>query len=364
MRETWLKVGSKLGATFGKALSRRIVWLRNNRADLFGDSATRHALVAVIGRQWYRERRKAYPIRGIAELRKVLRLELAGQATTLFHIGPLKDDKRQVTTYELSKDFDLDMLRAALLVPESRIVGLGLNDGDIAVVANESQPYFVTADGTSQQQGGALQNAELFAMAIGAPPPEQVLELDEAAVRERLLPALRKVPLADWLDSFNPAALKNALRLAQPLSIGLASLALIYLLIVSAYLSGMTALRNYQIEQLGPEVNGLLEKQRRLEALAGDYRGLADLTDQTLATYKIWGVITNVWQSGGSVSAVSIADGTGSLRGVAPVATDVLSQLGSEPAVRNPSFDAPVRQSGGGEEFVIKFTLARQGATP
>jgi len=64
------------------------------------------------------------------------------------------------------------------------------------------------------------------------------------------------------------------------------------------------------------------------------------------------------------VSAVSIADGTGSLRGVAPVATDVLSKLGSEPAVRNPSFDAPVRQSGGGEEFVIKFTLARHGATP
>ena len=365
MRDALVARWSGLTALLGRQLARHIVWIRHDRTDLFGAENTRYALVAIVGRQWYRERRKSYPVRSVSELRRILRLELNGKDATLFHIGPLVDDKRQVTLFELSVDLPLENAHAAFIVPESHLAGRSLNTGEIAVVRSaEGAAYFVTADGTSQQQGGALQSAELFAMALGLSPPEAVVELSAEDVRSRLQSALAKLEPTSWFDALNPAFVQTIWRVAQPLSIALATLGLTYLLIVSGYLTGMTAYRDYQIEQLGPEVDALLEKQRRLESLGTKYQGLAELTDQSLATYKIWGLITNVWQSGGSVSAVSIADGVGSLRGTAPVATEVLRQLGSEPAIRNPSFDAPVRQSGGAEEFVIKFTLAESGKAP
>jgi hypothetical protein len=340
-------------------LTRRVVWICDERSDLAGNKKTDSALVAILGRRWYRERRKSYPVRGVTELRKILRLELAGKPETLFHIGPLRDDKRHVTFFELTAGLTLASTRAAFVVPESQVVGLSLSAGEIAVVRSSSDTdYFVTADGISQLRGGALQNAELFCMAIGIAPPESVIELSGEGVRSRLQAALTKIDLGHWFDALNPAFVGSVWRLAQPLGATLSALLLTYLLLVSGYLAGATAFRNHQIEQLGPEVNGLLEKQRRLESLAADYQGLADLTDDSMATYKIWGVITTVWQSGGSVSAISVADGAGSLRGNAPVATDVLSKLGSESAIRSPSFDAPVRQSGESEEFVIKFNLA------
>lgn len=362
MRISFQQLTSRWLKTIKTALEGRIIWLQNSRVDLSGEASDRPALVAVIGRQWYRERRKTYPVRSLSELRKVIRLEVAELGPTLFHIGPLQDEKRLVTLYELAADLDLEQLSAALLLPESRAVALSLMPGEIAVVENEDQPaYFVTADGISQQKGGALQSAELFSMAIGAQPPTAVLTLRSSDVRERLWPATRKVGLVEWVEAFNPALSKVAARLGPPIALATATMVLVYLLVASAYLTGMTTLRAYQIEQLGPEVNGLLDKQRRLESLATDYLGLTDLTNQTIATYKIWGMVTNVWQTGGSVSAISIVDGAGSLRGIAPVATDTLRGLSTEPTVLNPSFDAPVRQSGGTEEFVIGFTLARHG---
>lgn len=365
MREALVARWSRLTSLLASRLARHIVWIRHDRTDLLRAENSRSALVAIVGRQGYRERRKSYPVRSISELRKILRLDLTGKDATLFHIGPLVDDKRQVTFFELSSELPLENARAAFIVPESHLVGLSLNNGEIAVVRSAEGPaYFVTADGTSQQQGGALQSAELFAMAIGLPPPEAVVELSADDVRSRLQSALAKLEPTSWLDALNPAFVQTLWRVTQPLSIALATLGVTYLLIVSGYLTGMTAYRNHQIEQLGPEVDGLLEKQRRLESLGANYQGLADLTDQSLATYKIWGVITSVWQSDGSVSAISIADGVGSLRGTAPVATDVLRKLGSETAIRNPSFDAPVRQSGGAEDYVIKFTLAPSGKAP
>jgi hypothetical protein len=350
---TWERVKDQLRA----ALGRRLVWITDARRDAFGQASVAPALVAVLGREHYMERRKTYPVRGWRDLTRVLDLELAVAPPTLALIGPLAQDRREVTLYELAPTALEQVGRSVFLVPESLLVAGSLPEHRVATVDRDGLRYFVAASGVSQVAGGAVVTARLFAIAAGIDEENPTLELDGAQVNSRLTQGLRKLGPQAWLRLVSPS-LKLDLGLAwRPLGALTGAGLLAYLLFASTYLSLAESLRRGELEDLGPEVNSLIETHREVERLGTEKARLTEVLQQRQMTYPLWRIVAGAWAKGASINGLTLTDGRLTLRGNAPSATAVLETLAADQAVKEARFGAPVMQNRDREQFVITLNL-------
>lgn len=358
LRATWEGLKNRLRV----ALGRRIVWITDSRRDAFGQASRAPVLVAVIGREHYTERRKTYPVRGWRDLGRVLDLELAGAPPTLALIGALAEDRREVVLYELAPTALEQAGRSVFLVPESLLVAATLPAQRVAMVDRDGLKYFVAASGVSQVAGGAVVTARLFAIAAGMDEENPALELGGADVNSRLTQGLRRLAPQAWLRLVSPT-LKLDLGLAwRPLGALAGAGLLAYLMFASAYLSVTESLRQSELDDLGPEVNSLIETHREVERLGTEQAKLADVLRQRQLTYPVWGIVAGAWAKGATFNGLTLVDGHLTLRGSAPSATAVLEALAADKAVEDARFGAPVRQMGGREQFVITLNLGGGGA--
>lgn len=341
-----------------EALRRRVVWVTDARRDTEGRPNDAAALVAVLGREHYQERRRAYPVRGLRDLHRVLALELANAPATLTLIGPLRDDRREVTFFELDPRVLERVGRALWLVPESLPLALTLPAQRVAAVERNGLRYFLAASGVSQLAGGAVSNPTLFALAVGLDADAQSVALGVGELPSRLLQGLRRLPTAAWLRLLSPTLRTSATIAWRPLvtltAVGLTG----YLLLASAYLSLAESLRKKELDGLGPEVAELLETQRQVERLGLEQQALARVLAERRPSYAVWHVAALAWQKGALLEGFALSDGRLTLRGSAPVATEVLGALAADPSVTDARFGAPVRQVVDREQFLITLTLA------
>jgi hypothetical protein len=351
----------RLEARLRSELARRVLWLTDARRDAFGDESAAMAIVVVLGREHYLERRKSYPVRSWRDLHRVLREELSGAPPTLTLIGPVIEDRREVTFFELLPGRLERAGRAVWLVPESVPLALTLPAQQVAVVRRDGLSYFLADSGVSQIAGGAVVTPALFAMAAGLDPDRAALELDRNQASARLWAGLRRLGLAAWLRLLTPAMSFDLGLAWRPLA-PVAGAGLVgYLLLASGYLSFTETLRQRELAALGPEVDSLLRTQHEVERLSLEQGGLARVLRDRQPSYPVWRVAAQAWQHGASLEAVSLVDGSVTLRGTAAAATEILAALAADPGVSDARFGAPVRQLGGREEFVITLKLTGKG---
>lgn len=349
-------VAARLRAT----ITKRIVWLTDERRDLLGQPTTAPALVAIVGREHYVERRRKYPIHSRRDLDAVLAQELAHAPVTLTLIGEPEQDKREVAFFELRPDAMSKVGRAIWLLPESAVLARSLTTTRVASVDRDGFRYFLAANGTSQPAGGIVDSVDVFALATGLDAGGSALRLDRALALERLKAGMRALPLPAWLRLRRPSAERRLPIAWRPLAITLAAGMLAYLALASGYLWWARESREAKLEKLGSEVESLLAAQRQVDVLASQRQGLAALLGNKVDTYRIWQVASVVWASGATLNSIELKDRELTLRGSAPVATEVLAAVDRTPGVEGASFSAPVRGKGGTEDFVISLTLVRE----
>lgn len=350
----------RLRARLAAALKARIVWVTDRRGDMSACENAAPALVAVLGREHYQERRRVYPVRGWRDLRRVIRLELANAPQTLALIGPLRDEGREVTFYELEPGALSRVGRAACLVPESLALALTLPAKQAATVERDGLRYFLAASGVSQLAGGAVTSPVLFSLAVGLDADAEPLTIEAGELPERLQRGLGRLPPAAWLQFLSPTLRITAAVAWRPLAVGSAIALVGYLLLASAYLAVTESLRQRELDGLGPEVAALLEAQRRVERLGLEQQALAGVLTERRPTHEVWRLVALAWQKGALLEGLSLGDGRLTLRGSAPAATEVLGALAADPAVADARFSAPVRQVLQREQFVLTLTLLEE----
>lgn len=348
---------------FGTALQRRIVWLTDERRDFTGAVSQAPALVVVLGREHYVERRRKYPIHSRHDLEQVLRQELALSGPTLTLIGEPEQDKREVTFFELRAGVTEKLGRAIWVVPESAALSRSLPRGRVASVDRDDYRYFLSASGASQPAGGTVATAELFALATGLGAGESALELDRAEVAARLPSGLKALPLDAWRRLLRPAGARQPIvdwrRVAIVAGAGLVA----YLSLASLYLMLTRESREAELAELGPEVESLLEAQHEVDGLVAQRAGVERILGSRMDTYQLWRIIGIAWAQGANLNAVELKDFELTLRGSAASATDVLAALDRDPDVEDARFSAPVRGGKGGlEDFAITLRFGRESA--
>jgi hypothetical protein len=340
-----------------EAFARRVVWVTSDRQNLDGQSESRFALVAILGREHYEPEQRRYPVRSWFDLRNVLDLELVSAPETLCFIGPADTEGREVTLHKLAARCPRDQLRAIFWVPETLLLQRVARAHGVLSVERESLNYFVAASGASLIAGGAIRNSRVFALATGVTVEEPTVVLDAESARAQFLPALLDLPAAAWWGLRSPVAIAHLRRFAFPAAVFGAMAMVLYLTLASAYFSTMNFVRTRQLEALGPQVSSLLRDQRVIEGTATEGARLAEVIASAKPVWPIWQLVATVWQFKGAIYGVSVNGDLITLRCTAPEATTVLEGLRAIKEFEDARFDTAVRQGGAGQEFVI--TLRR-----
>jgi hypothetical protein len=358
-----------VGSIYGRLLARlkfvlasRVVWLTTERRNLDGDVSDAHAWVAVVGREHYEQTQRRYPVRSWFDLRRVLRLELAGERDWFAAIGPLEADERQVTIFRLRPDSPRDQLRAAFWLPETLCLGQVARRRGVVTVERDGLKYFLASSGASVLAGGAIRSPEVFAVASGIVPSGEPCVLGAVDIRREISEALFILSRADWWSFRSPAAAAHVRRFTQPVAVFVCFALVAYLGLVSAYLSGMELLRTRQIDSLGPEVTSLLVQQRAVDLMATERAALAEVVAEDKSIWPIWEVASAIWGANGAIYSLSIVDDVITVRCTGPVATQVLEALRGLKGYDSVQFDSAVRQGGVGQEFVVSLRRNAGGA--
>jgi len=360
MRQAVNDAGGSLGARVTAALSRRIVWVTDARRDASGRESGAPALVAVLGREHYVERRRHYPILSRRDLAGVLRQELAGAPPTLAVAFPLRDDRREVVFYEFRSEVLSRAAPALMLVPESLALAATLLPGRVASVERAGFRYFLASNGVSQPAAGAVTSADLFAMAAGLDASDGITIAGDE-LHERLLSGLRRIKPETWIQLRMPA-LRPRLQIEwQPVA-AMAAVGLVaYLAAASGYLALTRSAREAELAGLGGEVTKLLVAQRDADRMLSEQAGLAAVMSERRYTFRLWQVAAVAWSKGAQLKSIELRDDMLTLRGSAPVATDVLEAVGAIPGFADAKFSAPVRGSSStGEDFSLTVTMLRE----
>jgi len=355
---------SRLPKRLISRVSEGVLWWADTPRTLHGEPTDRSGWCVILGREHYQERRRRYPIRRWLDLQRVVRLELADRPRALAVIGPVLGDEREVVYFDVAESVAVERIGAMFWIPETLLLKDLASDSRIVTVERFEHRYFLAENGVSQSAGGALQSAELFALAAGVPG----IPVQQTVSTEQILQAFQKSLLtlraADWWFLRAPGTSQRALEWALPTGALAGAFLLIYLAVSSAYLAGMSAWRTHSIDRLGTEVTTLIAKQRAVDLLSQEAQGLDAVIQSQRPVWPVWGVITEVWKANGAVAGINFVDERLVIRGSAPVATDVLSALSKLSDYEDGKFDAAVRQGGRGQEYVISLRVKSSGAKP
>jgi hypothetical protein len=352
----WLQ---RLRVRLAATLAARVVWLTDARRDARGNVSDAAALIAVLGREHYDERRRTYPVAGWRDLRRVLRQEPGLGRGTLCVIGPLVEDHREVVFYE-PRPGALDRAgRAVWILPESLLLARMLPDDAIAKVERAGFRYFLAPDGRSQPVAGAIVSAELFLLAVGMDGATRTLDWGPGPAAVDPLRALTRVPLRAWIAGFRGPEAAAAQIPWRVLGMLVAAALVVHLGIASVYLSLTTRARERELEGLGGEVASLLKQQRQVERMSAEKAAIGALLRERHPAHEPWRIAAVAWRHGARIARLNFVDGVLTVTGTAPAATDVLAALAATPGVSEAKFVAPVRrEQADREEFSISLRIA------
>jgi hypothetical protein len=357
MSDTAEHATSGIGARLGHAVGRRVVWLTDERRDSKGEPSRAAALVTILGREHYGERRKKYPVLSRRDLAGVLAQELAGASPTLTAIGPVADDRREVAFFEIKPEVIGHAAPCFWLVPESLALAATLEPGQIAAVERDGFRYFVAWNGVSQPSGGAVTSPDLFALAAGLDGGD-IVKISGGELRARLLVGLRRLPADSWRRFVAPSMRPRVEVQWQPLALMAGVSLVVYLALASAYLNLTRNAREKELAGLGSEVSKLLVAQHDVDQVLAEQAGLAAVMADRRSTYRIWQPVAVAWSKGATITGVQLQDSKLTIRGNAAAATDVLAAVSAIKGYDDAKFSAPVRQdSRGREDFSLTLTL-------
>ncbi len=348
---------ARLQRWIGAHLRRQVVWLSTDRRNLLGEMSNQRALVAIVGVEHYEETYSSYPIESYMDLSRVLSIEHRGQPV-LSLISKAIDGRREVRCFRLRDADMLSRINAVCCVPETALVSLGLASNSLALVQRAGQQYFVSSSGLCQKAGGLVDSLARFKLAAGIPASSADVVLDDTTISSRLGAGLLKLGWSSWLRFLNPVIGRRFAESAPSAMKTIGVTLSIYLMLSSAYLLGMKTWRQAQLNELGPDVEMLLQSQRRIDLLSRESEAMVRFLDERRPTWPLWQVVAAAWGNSGEILTIGLADNKAVLRMQAQDATVVLANVASMPGVASAKFDSSVVISPvGTQSFNIGFSF-------
>lgn len=321
--------------------------------------------ILIVGRAYYEEQAKIYPIDNRREVSKLVSLELeqrSGDCT--FMTFPVRDGKISANSWHFGSQSltqeQLSLIRSAKIrIPESAI--LAWNAPLLSPVVYQCPNHRLFTVNTqkgvvSSLQGGLIQGLDSFAIASGIAltTSSERSSVDHVEAIVRGLPALLlNHPSAfiqtaqtqgDWQTNLN--------RLVIGAMLGTAC----YLGLSSGYLMWREHQIDSQMAQQQAKVSQSLSIQSEYQQLVAQLEGQHSFIDSQQATTGFWQVLEPVLQKS-RLRTIRYRNGRYQLNGEADKATEIIELLNLNPEVKDAKFDTQTRKSRKKEVFLISFLI-------
>jgi hypothetical protein len=324
--------------------------------------------LVILGRKYYFETVKDYPIGYLKDLKSLLKNE----SLALPYDGPLfrkferlSAQSYRVTTWVIKPEV-LDELaeRPLWIIPESACVERVARRIPIALDRLGQTLYVsVTADGlqSSQGQGAAflshVQGRSEDSQLQNADSISRFSEVDTAQLLVRGLVDIFKVAPFRFFLAFDIKKMASYPWVeARKLSI---AFGLAYGLLSSLYLVSAHAWLDFRLQALSLESESALQVRREMAIFESRANSMNEALSNHQPFWVAWDVMLDLVDEGVTFRAINSADASVSFYITVSKATDVLSWLDRDPRVASAKFSRSVRKVGDAEQVSIEVTFPR-----
>lgn len=325
------------------------------------------AKVVIVAKTHYRQSWQSYTSVSKKELQQILSLQKSNEnsAATIFQVVPnIAIDGFEVKKTTFDKTLLSELGEQRLLIPETELLSLQEDqiDNNQAWLSSLETPagtLFVScfADkNASSYAKGLISNIDAFKLSSGLPGEITPIYIDKQSyasflfncfTQKKIDQLYRKIALnvKAWFKTKDLHLLYWAPLLT----------ASVFYLFTNSYLW----LQSYNIEselkEQGSEVRQLLNNKVKQDQQSQLLNLLNKEFSKTTTVHEHWSLVYQLVESGMVINRLSFAENLISVRGMAPNASKVLTEIAKNPSVKSAGFKGAVRKSKGQDTFILEL---------
>jgi hypothetical protein len=351
---------------------------RDGRVEETGSDFRGNIPLVVLGRKYYFESLKSFPISNLKEIRSAVKTDIASFSpfpTDRFFVKKIghTDDSTRVNLWFVNRKFEVDVrLRSPFfLIPETALLSYiderfpriyaihQYGEQSLAVCIDKDRGI---KSMTLQADGVDLVSFRRF-IGPGAQdcPHRDIVKLEEYLA---LFPAiLYNMPLPGFRDFVNQDLFSFGFDKAR-LGIGLAVTACLFFLYTGLSTSLLYVEEKSLQEEdktLSQNLAGLLKKQEQVDAHRKRQIELAEILNRYTYKLPLINLLGQRLPPDTTIHRMTVSGNRVEIRGTVPRASELLSSLSRSAEVKGARFSSPLREDKktGMEQFVLTFSFER-----
>ena len=338
----------------------------DNPAQLVATNADRPGKwLVVVGREFYFETSRDYPVGHLGDLKKLLKNEpwrFPHRGLLLNRIERLDEQTHRVTSWVIKQEV-LGSLghRPFLILPESACIERMADDTVVVLERlGKSVHVAVTPDGLLSSLGQEESFLRLIGPALNADEATSkvVSRLTGAAAVETILlgviSSLKRSPFSFYIgldkEKLGSYSWVSGLKVS-------AAICLAYISITSGYLVLAGGWVDYRLSTSAVEAESAMQLRAEVGRLHKQVDGFNKISEGMHPMWIAWDVLIDLEGIGASFRAVNSSPPAVTFYLTAPRATDILSWLSEDSRVLEAQFSLPVRKIDGSEQFAVEVTF-------
>jgi len=314
-------------------------------------------LIIIVSRAHYSEKSVSYPIDDKKEIKKLLQLE---SSSTKFHIFSGTESGTIVNKWFFQEKLSQLISHFCILIPESFILALSLNQEDVLIVNGDSKTFITRTNKgvASACQSAMISDAQHFKMSVGKSENGATIDINWQSLPKNIIKNLLKIP-PELYWTFSCFSKQSPSKIFKKFLLPALSLFSMYLAVTSSYLLVKGNSITNQLETYKEKVTVALEIENQLET---ELKKNADyymaLTDFNLRP-EMWGLFLELTKTV-QFTNIRLVGERYVFRGETKKATEILAFLDANKNVTEAKFDYPVQKSRDLEFFVISFLIEQE----
>jgi hypothetical protein len=334
----------------------------NESGHVVFNKATSPKIIVIVARQYYTEAWQTYPALSLKELKSILTLQQKNNSGFKI-IQRITINKEQdgfdVKTITFNKKTSELLPPKSVLIPETELLrSLINNNGRLVAQIESPNGSLFWAHSTnkvhSAYKKGLLNNLEAFMQSIGLPEDIAIKQISNAKYAQLLFELIENTAITKLIEiaSVNMSEVIDVNRLHR-LYLAPLAVATVFVLMSNSYFYLQQSWLSNQIKETSSETSGLLEQRVEIDQVEQLVNVLNDEFSRLKATHATWELLDKAMAAGMRVTRFRRYDQGIELRGTAPQASKVLSEINTLKQVSGAVFVGSVRKSRGQDAFTI-----------
>lgn len=309
--------------------------------------------IMIVGRDYYTEQAKEYPLDNKKELKKLLTLESNNSQSTHHKIWGSENGKSQVNSWKYHDTVPEALLR----LPITLLLALSASTNQI-VYSQTTQPFYVSRSNKlihSLPHSSVITSSRRFAISAGVAQVEADKIINEHNFAGELGLGLKQAfPLITTFVT--TPKVENRLHFFKNIAMPFSLVFLSYLALSSGYLVYKKQSLEESLANNSENVSVALKQQIIFDTEFNQYTALKSFLNTQNNKSEVWLIMAELFPTA-TFSNVRLSSGRIVLRGKTLQATNLLQTISNNVLVSDAKFDFPTRKYRGQEEFVISFRL-------